>query len=88
MNERTYIFHSDPGHGWLQVPVKDIRDLGIMTDISRYSYQKGDVAYLEEDCDAPLFLEALRNRGITVKILERVCRDRSAPIRNYPRFVG
>ena len=53
-----FVFHSDPGHGWLQVPKKLIRELGIGKEISSYSYQDEDFLYLEEDCDAVLFIEA------------------------------
>lgn len=88
MKERTYIFHEDPGHGWLEVPVEDICELGIVTDISRYSYQRGQIAYLEEDCDAPRFLEALKARGIPFKLTENVYPRSLAPIRNYGMFIG
>lgn len=50
-------FHTDPGHGWLQVPLNTIQGLGI----SPYSYQDGIYAYLEEDSDMGKWLEA---RGI------------------------
>ena len=44
---------SDPGHGWLKVPVHLIKFLGIHEKITPYSYvnQSGRFAYLEEDCD-------------------------------------
>ena len=51
---RKYVYHSDPGHGWLQVPVADVIESGI--EVSKYSYQQGDTAYLEEDSDARKFL--------------------------------
>src|SRR5208283_3098652 len=57
---QTLTFHTDAGHGWLQVPRKALFDLGIAASISRYSYVKGDFAFLEEDCDAPKYLAALK----------------------------
>jgi len=60
MQDKTYIFHTDPGHGWVAVPFKDIVELGIQNDISGYSYVKGKTAYLEEDCDAAVFIKAYK----------------------------
>ena len=57
---KTYIFHTDPGHGWLAVPFKELVDLGIQNDISGFSYVKGKTAYLEEDCDAGVFINAYK----------------------------
>lgn len=47
-------WHLDAGHGWLQVPLATCEGL----DISTYSYQDEKWAYLEEDCDAPLWAKA------------------------------
>lgn len=55
-------YHTDPGHGWLSVPLELLRDLGIQHDISSFSYIGHDVAYLEEDSDAPKFLHAFREQ--------------------------
>ena len=49
-----YTFIIDPGHGWLRVPLAEIRGLAI----SSYSFRDANYAYLEEDCDAPLFMRA------------------------------
>lgn len=50
-----YTFFTDPGHGWLRVPLADLHEVGFKP--SKYSYYDKDYAYLEEDCDAPLFME-------------------------------
>ena len=56
-----YTFHSDPSHGWIEVPVADLQELGVSLDkISNYSYVSNDTLFLEEDCDAGVFLEAFR----------------------------
>jgi hypothetical protein len=60
---KRYIFHSDPSHGWLQVPVSELKALGIAGQISPYSYVSGQYAYLEEDCDAGVFLGAKTDAG-------------------------
>ena len=81
----TKVLHSDPGHAWLAVKLSEIKMLGIQTDISSYSYVKGKTAYLEEDCDAGKFIDAMRAKGIEVAVKEGACRDRS-PIRHFKSF--
>ena len=55
-----YTFYEDPGHGWLEVPTPELRELGIAHKISTcsYVYPNGRFVYLEEDCDLTTFLEA------------------------------
>ena len=53
-----YEFFSDPGHGWLKVPLKEIEQLGLADKISICSYINAGYVYLEEDWDLPLFLQA------------------------------
>ena len=76
MKDLQLDFHSDAGHGWLKVTTHQLAELGIYNQVSRYSYinvaysnddESYDV-YLEEDCDAPLFLEACKSKGIKVHI--------------------
>jgi hypothetical protein len=55
-------FFADPGHGWLKVPKKLLLKLGIADKISRFSYQLNDSAYLEEDSDLTIFVEALQSK--------------------------
>ena len=57
ITNRTYIVHSDPGHAWLAVPFKVLSYCGLADKISRYSYVHGQTVYLEEDCDAGVFVE-------------------------------
>jgi hypothetical protein len=55
---------NDPGHGWLRVPLVEIALLGIEEQISPYSFIEGSYAYLEEDCDCPLYLDTLVAQNI------------------------
>lgn len=55
----TIVFHSDPGHGWLQVPKNLMNRLGITKAISDYSYYDKNNVFLEEDYDLGLFLQAI-----------------------------
>jgi len=60
---KKYTFYEDPGHGWLKVSKKDLVSLCIEKQISGYSYMLGDNAYLEEDSDLSIFIEALANNN-------------------------
>jgi len=82
----TYHFFSDPGHGWLEVTREELDRLNLLKQISGYSYAKGSKVYLEEDCDAGVFLYAKRNAGEPVEFMEVF--QEVTPIRNYARFGG
>ena len=53
----------DPGHGWLRVPVKLLEQLNIVDKISHYSYKCAGYAFLEEDCDWGVFVQAMEKIG-------------------------
>ena len=57
---------SDSGHGWLEVETKAVLDAGVVP--SQYSYISEDrlMTYLEEDCDASKFLDAIDCRPVVV----------------------
>ena len=84
---RTFIFHADAGHGWLQVRRQELTALGIAEKITPYSYQHLDNVYLEEDLDAGTFLQALKADGRKFTISERYDGDRST-IRNFDSFAA
>ena len=65
-----YVFHSDPGRGWLEVRREELVRLGIAEQISRYSYERGELVFLEEDCDARRFIQAKREAGETFEYWE------------------
>jgi len=62
----TLTFHSDPGHGWLQVDRRMMETYGVKP--SGFSYVDGNAVFLEEDCDAALFIDVLKERGIEYNI--------------------
>ena len=66
---KVLTFVSDPGHGWLEVPLTDIAALGIEGQISPYSYINGRFAYLEEDCDMGVYLNARQAQGFPPPML-------------------
>lgn len=55
---KTLIRYADGGHSWLKVKRSELERLGIEHLISTCSYQRKDYVYLEEDCDAGLYLKA------------------------------
>ena len=69
-------FISDPGHGWLRVPLADIVALGIEGDISPYSFIDGRYAYLEEDCDYTVFIDACTAQDIPLPDMQNQYVDR------------
>jgi hypothetical protein len=82
----TYRFITDPGHGWLEVPRAELDALGIAHKISPYSYQRDDMAYLEEDCDFAVFHAAKEAAGQTYQDkIARVYQENTF-VRNLPSY--
>jgi hypothetical protein len=82
----TYRFITDPGHGWLEVPRAELDALGIAHKISPYSYQRDDMAYLEEDCDFAVFHAAKEAAGQTYQHkIARVYQENTF-VRNLPSY--
>ena len=55
---RSYTYHQDPSHGWLEVPLTDLLVCGLHPwDFSEYSYYRNTdrTFFLEEDCDMTRF---------------------------------
>lgn len=86
-NELHVRKYSDPGHGWLAVPVRWLEEFGIVAQITEYSFisRARMTAYLEEDQDASTFRQVAKEHGFTVFIDERHA-DKTSPIRSYSSF--
>lgn len=83
MKKITVKSFSDAGHGWLGVKRKLLERLSIEHLISPYSYQRGASVYLEEDCDASIFIKAFEKHfGYTPEVKGMKWVDYS-PIRSY-----
>jgi len=54
-------------------------------DISSYSYQKGKTVYLEEDCDAIVFMSALSAAEVAFGVKE-IDVGMKNPIRYYQHY--
>lgn len=81
----NYIYFTDPGHGWMQVPMEDLKMLGIEDKITLYSYIEENYAYLEEDCDVAALFQAAKDKGIEITYREISNNDYS-PIRKYRSY--
>lgn len=85
MKNFTVKFYSDPGHGWIAVKRDLLQQLNIADKITPYSYQKGKTVYLEEDCDAYLFIKEMNKNGFVVVPEYKTTNNRS-PIRSYASY--
>jgi hypothetical protein len=78
-------FICDPSHGWGEIPLSLIKDLGLTNKISKYSYQQEDNAYLEEDCDLPMVLNELNKKGVSFTFIEEHS-NYDSWVRNLKKF--
>lgn len=82
----VYLF-ADPAHGWLKVKRSELEKLGILDQISSYSYQRGDNVFLEEDCDGGIYTQTLRAKHGKIAFLTVASHgNKSSKIRSYDRF--
>jgi hypothetical protein len=79
-------FASDPGHGWLAVPLELLDRLGLLDRITTYSYLRGGTAHLEEDCDCSAFMAAAKEAGLTITMRGTTCAYRRSRIRGYDYY--
>lgn len=78
------VHRTDPGHGWISVPISLLQLLGIEDQITAYSYIRGDRAYLEEDADGSTLILAIR-KYIPGYVAKTTYVEKS-PIRNYGSY--
>lgn len=82
-------FHTDPGHGWAEVPVSLLSQLAIADKITGYSYlsRDGRTAYLEEDCDLSTLGRALDMKAEPMELDELPPSAGDSFIRSLPHYV-
>lgn len=76
---------ADPGHAWGRVRKSVLVALEIDQRISTYSYMRGEYAYLEEDRDLHILIDALKRNGIPFDITERHSNSDSK-VRRYDKY--
>ena len=86
MKKITLQIYEDPGHAWVRFPKERLAALGIADKITSYSYQRKDMAYLEEDCDLSTLISALRAAGYGEIKFKESWTNRYSKIRNYDSY--
>lgn len=79
-------WHCDSGHEWLEVPAGLVSQMGILDQISEYSYYSHNqqAYYLEGDCDAAILVEALKMNQFEIVFRFKEHRG-DAPMRRMAR---
>lgn len=88
LNQRVYRYYIDSGHGWLAVKRQYLDRLKLLNKISDCSYERGGTVYLEEDCDAPLFVDAYKLLYLKSPNIVTVYVDNRSPIRSYKSYAN
>jgi len=84
--QTKFNFYSDPSHGWVEVPLQLLKDLDIASEISSCYYINNSVAFLEEDADAGIFVNAItKELGKKISFNE-FHSDKLSKIRNYMAY--
>jgi hypothetical protein len=80
----TFNYHTDAGHGWLEVSLSECLANGLTPeDFSRFSYRSGDALFLEEDCDACVFDKAYqKTQGLKLETTLRHSKTTFSNIRD------
>ncbi len=81
--------YSDPSHGWLKVPTKELDILGIRRQISQYSFIGKEYSYLEEDLDMGIFIKAHEksaNKKWNWNEIKQLFSNNYTHIRNFDHF--
>ena len=94
---KKFNLYIDPGHAWLRVPLSELHRLSspapgrnLLELISPYSFINNEWVYLEEDQDAALYLERLKEDGFNPfnewGCVNEIISDNPSQIRNYKHF--
>jgi len=82
---KKYTFIVTPSHGYLIVPVDEVREaVKRGARISKYSVVVDDKVYLEEDCDAPAFVQTMDISSADIESVE----DNDFIAKMHPSFTG
>lgn len=84
--KRTFTFYQDPSHGWVKVKRALLIKVGVAHAISPYSYERKNDVYLEEDLDAPRFIEAYKTMFLTEPKFKSCHTNKSSKIRSYKSY--
>lgn len=95
LKKKVVQVYSDSGHAWAKVELKELYELGLLGEISCFSYVRQQkltsglkvYAYLEEDCDLAKYIDAYskHNQGTIFYFKEHHTNKRSK-IRGYKNY--
>lgn len=84
--QRIFPFYQDPSHGWVKVKRALLMKVGVAHAISTCSFERKNDVYLEEDSDAPRFIEAYKTMfGVEPKF-KSLHTNKSSKICSYNQF--
>lgn len=81
----NFTFYTDPGHGWVKVPLTFLVKLGLEKEISYFSYYRKGYVYLEEDSDLAKFIHKMKEKEIEINFITKNT-NRSSKIRSYDSY--
>jgi hypothetical protein len=81
----TIIVYSDPSHSWGKVRREVLKNLKLESNVSSYSFQRGEYVYLEEDNDLPMLCQALYDNNTRVVFIEKHT-DKPSRVRTYASY--
>lgn len=83
--KQVFDAYADAGHAWVKVKKDILHKIGIADKITTYSYQRGEYAYLEEDCDLTTFYNRYKEMyGVDIKF--RTHYSNTSKIRSYDDY--
>ena len=83
--KRVFDVYEDAGHAWMKVKKDLLYKMGIADKITAFSYERGEYAYLEEDCDLSTFYHRYKEMyGIDIKF--RTHYSDTSRIRGYKDY--
>lgn len=82
----SFAYYRDAGHGWVAVKRSAVEKLGIANEITDFSYQRGKMCYLEEDCDMNTFMKAYYDMFGRYPNLRNVDHGQYSWVRSQERF--
>ena len=81
----TLQVYTDPGHGWIKISLKHLNKLNLIDKITPFSFINNKHAYLEEDCDASLLIDTLKQNDIHFEFRYNHAHGKSS-IRYYDQY--
>ncbi|MEQ1674719.1 MAG: hypothetical protein ABL865_06780 [Candidatus Nitrotoga sp.] len=84
--QKVFDIYTDPGHGWMAIKKQLLVNLEIASKITSFSYQRGDTAYLEEDCDISIFFDAYLKHTGEKSVFKEHHTDKQSKIRSYDSY--